>query len=80
MNELEGEKGLCVALRGTTQKHNGNIMCLSTMATGSGEVRGGMDGWYEKFNEKCTRCCAMSLPVVLVNGISSHFFYVESIK
>lgn len=37
MNELEGEKGLCVALRGTTQKHNGNVMYLSTMATGSAE-------------------------------------------
>lgn len=48
MNELEGVKGLCVALRATTLKHNGTIMYLCTMATGSEEDWGGMDGWYKK--------------------------------
>lgn len=78
MNELEGEKGLCVALRSTTWKHNGNIMYLSTIATGSEEDWGGMDGWYEEFNEKFL--LRMSMPVLLVNGISSHFSHVETIK
>lgn len=43
-----GRKSFCVALRGTTRKHNGNIIYLSTMATGSEEDWGGMDGWYKK--------------------------------
>lgn len=71
MNELEGEKGLCVALRGTTWKHNGNIMYLSTMATGSEEDWGGMNGWNEKFSWSFP----MSTPVVLVYGISDLFFF-----
>lgn len=49
MNELEGEKGHCVALRGTTRQHNGKVMYLSTIVSGSEEGWGRMHVWYKKF-------------------------------